>query len=57
MVSKSNLLQKKLIDQDYIDFTGTDIHNYHQLEVLEKGFDFKIAKKITSLMKNNIEFS
>ncbi|WP_109852916.1 tyrosine-protein phosphatase [Aquimarina sp. AU58] len=48
---------KKMIDQGYIDFTGTDVHNYHQLEVLEKGFDFKIAKKITSLMKNNIEFS
>ncbi|WP_106793718.1 tyrosine-protein phosphatase [Aquimarina sp. Aq78] len=48
---------KKLIDQEYIDFTGTDVHNYHQLEVLEKGFDYKVAKKITSLMKNNIEFS
>ncbi len=48
---------KKLIDLGYIDFTGTDVHNYHQLEVLEKGFDYKASKKITSLMKNNDIFS
>ncbi|WP_062060320.1 tyrosine-protein phosphatase [Aquimarina longa] len=48
---------KKLIDLGYIDFTGSDIHNYHQLETLEKGFDSKMAKKITSLMKNNAIFS
>lgn len=48
---------KKLIDSNYIDFTGTDVHNYHQLEILEKGFNNKIAKKITPIMKNNLIFS
>ncbi|MEW7278481.1 CpsB/CapC family capsule biosynthesis tyrosine phosphatase [Aquimarina sp. 2201CG1-2-11] len=47
---------KKLVNLGYIDYTGTDIHNYHQLEVLEKGIDFKFIKKITSLMENNSIF-
>lgn len=51
------LFAKKLVDNGYIDFTGTDVHNYHQLEVLEKGFDARIAKKITPLMENNMVFS
>ncbi|WP_438712182.1 tyrosine-protein phosphatase [Aquimarina muelleri] len=48
---------KKLIDSNYIDFTGTDVHNYHQLEILEKGFNSKIVKKIEPIMKNNLIFS
>ncbi len=48
---------KKLVNHEYIDFTGTDIHNYHQLEVLEKGIDPKIAKKVSNLMENNAIFS
>ncbi len=48
---------KKLIDLDYIDFTGSDIHNYHQLGILQQGFPPKIAKKITALMKKNSVFS
>ncbi|WP_103068518.1 tyrosine-protein phosphatase [Aquimarina sediminis] len=48
---------KKLVDLDYIDFTGTDIHNYHQLGVLEKGFESKIAEKISHLMMKNKAFS
>ncbi|WP_108868393.1 tyrosine-protein phosphatase [Aquimarina aquimarini] len=48
---------KKLVTLGYIDFTGTDIHNYHQLYILEKGFKPKIGKKITDLMKKNAIFS
>ncbi len=48
---------KKMIEQNYIDFTGTDVHNYHQLGVLQKGFQPKIAQKISDLMSNNIVFS
>jgi tyrosine-protein phosphatase YwqE len=48
---------KKLINLGYIDFTGTDIHNYYQLQVLEKGFPDKVASKIIPLMKNNSKFS
>ncbi|MEW7291838.1 tyrosine-protein phosphatase [Aquimarina sp. 2304DJ70-9] len=48
---------KKMIDHGYIDFTGTDVHNYHQLGILEKGFHPNVAKKITALMRNNSNFS
>lgn len=48
---------KKLIDYNYIDFTGTDIHNYYQLEILEKGFNTPIAKKVETIMRNNLIFS
>ncbi len=48
---------KKLIDQNYIDFTGTDIHNYYQLGILERGFTPKMAEKVTELMKKNSVFS
>ncbi|WP_109437676.1 MULTISPECIES: tyrosine-protein phosphatase [Aquimarina] len=48
---------KKLIDLDYIDFTGSDIHNYHQLGILQQGFPKKVAEKITRLMKKNSIFS
>ncbi|MFD2185444.1 tyrosine-protein phosphatase [Aquimarina celericrescens] len=54
---KVKAVAKKLVDQNYIDFTGTDIHNYHHLEVLEKGFLPNIAEKVTNLMKNNSIFS
>ncbi|GAA4278919.1 tyrosine-protein phosphatase [Aquimarina mytili] len=48
---------KKPIEHNYIDFTGTDVHNYHQLGILEKGFNPNVSKKINSLMKNNCVFS
>ncbi len=47
----------KMVNQGYIDFTGTDVHNYHQLQLLERGFSPKISGKITALMKNNSVFS
>ncbi|GAA4274217.1 CpsB/CapC family capsule biosynthesis tyrosine phosphatase [Aquimarina gracilis] len=50
-------IANKLIDQNYIDFTGTDIHNYHHLGILEEGFPQKVAERITALMKNNTIFS
>ncbi len=50
-------MAKKMINMGYIDFTGTDIHNYHQLGILEQGFQPKIAEKVSELMKNNAIFS
>ncbi len=46
----------KLVDQSYIDFTGTDIHNYHHLRILEEGYLPKTAEKVGLLMKNNSVF-
>ncbi len=48
---------KKMIDRGYIDFTGSDVHNYQQFMVLEKGFQPKIAEQIKNLMKKNFIFS
>ncbi|WP_109300670.1 tyrosine-protein phosphatase [Aquimarina sp. AU474] len=48
---------KKLVDHDYIDFTGSDVHNYHQLGILQKGFSSKMAEKITTLMNKNKVFA
>ncbi len=47
----------KLLNNDYFDFAGSDIHNHQQLEILEKGFLPKNASKIKLLMKNNSIFS
>lgn len=44
----------KMITEGYIDFTGSDVHNYQQYQILEKGFLPKYASKIAELMKNNI---
>jgi len=46
-------IAEKLIDKGYIDFTGTDIHNYHHLGILEEGFTPKISEKIIPIMRNN----
>ncbi|TPN89101.1 tyrosine-protein phosphatase [Aquimarina algicola] len=54
---KVKTLAKKLLDLGYIDFTGSDIHNYHQLEVLKKGIEHKTAKKVALIMQNNIAFA
>ncbi len=54
---KVKTFAKKLVDQNYIDFTGTDVHNYHHLGLLEDGFSPKIAEKVTELMKKNKIFS
>ena len=48
---------KKMIERGYIDFTGSDVHNYQQFMVLEKGFQPKIAEQIKNLMKKNFIFS
>ncbi len=48
---------KKLLTQGLYDFAGTDIHNYYQLEVLEKGFDKNIAYQAQQLMEKNTFFS
>ncbi|MCK8520551.1 histidinol phosphatase [Aquimarina sp. D1M17] len=47
----------KLINHNLIDFTGSDVHNYQQLNVLEKGFSPKVAQKAQAIMKNNAVFS
>ncbi|MBP2831997.1 histidinol phosphatase [Aquimarina sp. U1-2] len=44
---------EKMLKQGHFDFTGTDIHNYHHLEILERGFHYKLAPKLTRLMQNN----
>ncbi len=46
-----------LLDNGYIDLVGSDIHNYQQFEVLEKGFLPKYAKKLSKLMSNSSIFS
>ncbi len=48
---------KKMLEQNYFDFAGSDIHNYNHLEILEQGFHPKIAKKVTDLMKKNNVFN
>jgi len=47
----------KLLQDDFFDFAGSDVHNYQQLEVLERGFTSKHAGKISELMENNDSFS
>lgn len=47
----------KLLNGGYFDYTGSDIHNYHQLEVLLKGFPSKYSKKVAKVMKNNAVFA
>ncbi|KAA1246926.1 tyrosine-protein phosphatase [Aquimarina sp. RZ0] len=53
MVKKTAI---KLITEGYIDFTGSDVHNYQQFEVLEKGFSSKHTQKIVDIMNNNSIF-
>ncbi|MDY8136270.1 tyrosine-protein phosphatase [Aquimarina sp. 2201CG5-10] len=45
-----------LLSKGAIDFCGTDVHNYSQLELLEKGFFPKYAKKIIPIMERNSKF-
>ncbi len=47
----------KMISENYIDFTGSDVHNYHQLGILLNGFNSKIAKSVSRIMKNNKVFA
>lgn len=47
----------KMVEAEYMDFTGTDIHNYHQLEVFCMGYSARDAKKIIPVMEKNILFS
>ncbi len=48
---------QKMLQQNYFDFVGSDIHNYHQLDVLEQGFHSKTAQLVNTLMKKNNVFS
>jgi len=50
-------IAKKLMEQNYIDFTGSDIHNYHQLGILEVGFIPKVAEKLSKLLPKNKVFA
>lgn len=43
----------KLLQDHFFDFAGSDVHNYQQMEVLERGFASKQAVKIAELMENN----
>ena len=54
---KIALFAKKMMDKNLYDFTGTDIHNYHQLRTLEQGYVSRVAKKVSKLMKKNAIFS
>ncbi|MBQ4802026.1 histidinol phosphatase [Aquimarina sp. MMG015] len=47
----------KLLAEGFYDFAGSDVHNYHQFEILEKGFLPKNAEKISALMKKNRSFN
>ncbi|SEK52517.1 Tyrosine-protein phosphatase YwqE [Aquimarina amphilecti] len=47
----------KLLTEGFYDFAGSDVHNYHQFAILEKGFLPKNADKISALMKKNLSFS
>jgi len=47
----------KLLHEHLFDFAGSDVHNYQQMEVLERGFTPKQAGKISELMENNDSFS
>ncbi|MBQ4819538.1 CpsB/CapC family capsule biosynthesis tyrosine phosphatase [Aquimarina sp. MMG016] len=53
---KAQQIGMKLITEGYIDFTGTDVHNYHQLKVLKAGFLPKYAQKLNPLMEMNMQF-
>ncbi|MHA7057481.1 tyrosine-protein phosphatase [Aquimarina sp. M1] len=46
----------KLLTEHLFDFAGSDIHNYQQFEILEKGFSTKHAHKVSELMKKNSSF-
>ncbi|MFD2562428.1 tyrosine-protein phosphatase [Aquimarina rubra] len=49
-------LSIKLLSANLFDFAGSDIHNYRQFEILEKGFIPKHAKMVSSLMERNCLF-
>ncbi|MDH7446549.1 tyrosine-protein phosphatase [Aquimarina sp. 2201CG14-23] len=47
----------KLLSENLLDFAGSDVHNYQQFEILEKGFLSRYADQISSLMKKNNVFA
>lgn len=47
----------KLMNAGFMDFTGSDIHNNHQFETLEKGFPSKLIKKLLPIMQRNRFFN
>lgn len=47
----------KLLRLGYYDFSGSDVHNYYQLNELEKGFDEKISIDLEDLLQQNKIFS
>ncbi len=53
---KTKALANQMINHNYIDFVGSDVHNYYQLGILEQGFYSKVAQKVSILMKNNTIF-
>lgn len=46
----------KLLGENLYDFTGSDIHNFQQYQLLEKGFNNRLSVKIAQIMKNNCFF-
>ncbi len=46
----------KLLSENLFDFAGSDVHNYQQFEILEKGFPSKYASKVSEVMKKNSFF-
>jgi len=47
----------KILAENLYDFVGSDVHNYHQFEILEKGFSTKQADTISKLMEKNCIFN
>jgi len=46
----------KLLNEGYINFAGSDIHNYYQFEILKKGFSSKHSEKVAEIMSKNTIF-
>jgi tyrosine-protein phosphatase YwqE len=50
-------IASKLIDENLIDFVGTDTHHERHLEQLEKLMDYKKYQKIVPIMQKNSLFA
>ena len=53
--SKITKIAEQLLKDNLIDFTGTDTHNNHHLNVLETIKDRKLLKLVTPILENNAQ--
>ena len=51
--SKITKIAERLLKDNLIDFTGTDTHNQHHLNVLETINNTKLLKLVTPILENN----